>query len=75
MKKIRLLVKFVHFTAKELEISDKEYETIKEKYISATLSSEIAKLRKEEALDKTSGYLDYMVKDADNDTTIVDWDR
>ena len=74
MKKIRLSVECTCSATKELEISDEDYERIKEKGVSATLLSEIGKLSKEAASDETNGF-DYKVEDADNDTIIVDWDR
>ena len=74
MKKIRLSVELTYSGTEELEVSDEEYERIKEKSISATLLSEIGKLSKEAASDETNGF-DYKVEDVDNDTTIIDWDR
>ena len=52
MKKIRLLVKFVHFTTKELEVSDEEYKRMEENGVFPTdpLYSEITNLD-EAALD------------------------
>jgi hypothetical protein len=75
MKKIRLSVELTYSGTEELEVSDEEYERIKEKGIlSLTLLSEVDKLTKK-ALDKTNCCLDYKVEDVDNDITIIDWDR
>ena len=75
MKKIRLSVEFRDSATNELEISDEEYERIKEKgMLPITLLSVVDKLAKE-VLDKTGGCLDYNVENADNGTTIIDWDR
>lgn len=71
MKKIRLSVEFIYSAAKELEISDEEYEMTKEEGISATLPLEISKLKESASYD----YFDYKIEDADNNETIVDWDR
>lgn len=76
MKKIRLSVELIYSDAKELEISNEDYERIKEKGISVDdpLYPKIAKLINEVESDKTDDYLlDYKIEDADNDTTIIDW--
>ena len=77
MKKIKLLVKFIHSAEKELEISNEDYEKIKEEGISAIrpIYSEIDKLAVKAASKETNGYFDYKIEDADNNETILDWDR
>lgn len=61
MKKIRLSVECTYSATKELEVSDEDYERIKEKSISATLLSEIGKLSKEAESDKTNGFVTALI--------------